>query len=308
MNRYLLNNESEHEITPEIAAWADIKESHRIQKVLYAQAIGIERIPVGNEVYECLKLNYNGIYGYLPKTLIDHYEFKGITMFLGKVFEFVVENVDHEQQIFSANRIKALEILSSRFWKNAKEGQVFTAFIRGVGPFSVYLSIEGVPTVLRRDAFSYNFVEDLREEVEIGDSIDIKITRLVKPGQSFKKTPESQEEIAGENGFLEVSHRILQDDPWKNITHFHEKATYLGTITRVHHDHGLFIELASAPGLTVRTNFPPYSNGAILKKGDQIRVRLLEIDVQNRKIKAITLPKSPMKQGVKSNITRGLVR
>lgn len=303
------NHPEEVEVSRDMIAWAEVKDSHKTRKVLYAQAIGIEIIPVNGNPQECLKLNYDGIYGYLPKKLIDDYDFKGIHHFLGKVFEFVVEHVDLESHLFVANRIQALEILAKKFWKAAKEGQVYNAFVRGVGPYNLYLIVDGVETTLYRDEFSHSFIEDLREEIEIGDVIDVKITKLVKAGQNYKKKTQNGEidAMAGEKGYLEVSHRILQEDPWKNITHYKEKATYLGTIRKVHHDHGLFIDLE--PGLTVRTNFPPNSNGVMFKKGEQISIKVISIDVKNRKIKALVFtPKQSKRSNQRPVHMRGLVR
>jgi small subunit ribosomal protein S1 len=278
----------EIEVTPAMIGWAEIKESHRQKTVLYAQAIGIENIPVGDSVQECLKLNYEGNYGYLPRNRIDNYEFKGIHHFIGVVFEFVVEHVDLESHIFVANRIQALDILKKKFWKTAKVGDNYRAFVRGLGPFNMYLVLDGVSVNMHRDEYSYSYVEDLREEVEIGDTLDVKITRLVKPGQKYMKKlldGGEVEAIAGEDGYVEVSHRILLPDPWKNITNYQEKASYLGTITKVHHDHGIFIDLE--PGLTVRTNFPPNSNGITLRKGEQVCIKLIEIDPKKRQMRAI---------------------
>ncbi|MDQ0255509.1 small subunit ribosomal protein S1 [Evansella vedderi] len=297
------------QVSQDMIAWANVKDSHKTQSVLYAKAIGIEEIPLqSGRAEECLKLNYDGIYGYLPKTLIDDYEFKGLQHFLGKEFEFVVEHVDLESQMFVGNRKKALDILAKKFWKQAKVGNNYEAFVRGIDPYNVYLIVDGVPTTMYRDEYSYSFIEDLREELEIGDIIDVKITKLVKPNQKYKKNNSRGDEVqetAGENGVLEVSSRLLQKDPWTNITNYKPKSTYLGTITKVHMEHGLFIELE--PGLSVRTNFPPNSNGQLFKKGQQVNVKLLEVNPKNRRIKAIVItPKKSI--GNRTTRRRGLVR
>lgn len=289
-------------------AWANIKDSKKMKRVLYAQAVGIEEIPVAGTVQECLKLNYQGNYGYLPPDLIDEYEFRGLQGFLGKEFEFVVQHVDLESHLFVANRKEALGILAEKFWKTAKEGDTYEAFVRGVDPYNLYLIVNGVRAKLYRDEFSYSFVEDLREEVEIGDTLQVKIVRLVKPGKKFKRINGRGQEVEGiadERGYLELSSRLLENNPWHNITHYKERATYLGTITKVHMDHGLFIELEL--GLVVRTNFPPNATGALLKKGRQVNVKILEIDAKKKTMKAIVInPKKGV--GVKSFGRRGLVR
>lgn len=262
-------------IGEEQLAWADIKESQRVSKVLYAEAVGLENLSFGNKKEEMLKLNYKGVYGYLPKSRIDNYEFKGLTHFLGKEFEFVVETVDMEGHWFLANRIQALEVSAKRFWKSAKVGQVLVGFIRGMDVSRLYLLVEGVPTIMRREDVSYSFIEDMRTEFEIGDTINVKITKLEAPTEENK------------DGVLEVSAKVLEKDPWGQISHYKEGSSYSGTITKIHPLHGVFLELV--PGLTVRTNFPPNANPTVLQKGKKITVKLLEINHREKRIKAITI-------------------
>lgn len=256
-------------------AWAAIKESQRVKQVLYAEAIGLETLEFGNKREEMLKLNYKGIFGYLPKSRIDNYDFKGLHHFLGKEFEFVVEQVDLEGHWFLANRIQALEVSAKRFWKSAKVGQVIAGFIRGMDMSRLYLLVEGVPTVMRREDVSYSYIDDMRENFEIGDQINVKIISLEAPTEENK------------DGVLEVSAKILERDPWGQIAHFKEGSSYAGKITKIHPEHGVFLELVGAPGLTVRINFPPNASPSDLQKDKKIRVKLLEIDHRERRIKAI---------------------
>ncbi|RRJ54982.1 30S ribosomal protein S1 [Paenibacillus oralis] len=256
-------------------AWADIKESQRVKQVLYAEAIGLETLSFGNKKEEMLKLNYKGVYGYLPKSRIDNYEFKGLHHFLGKEFEFVVEQVDLEGHWFLANRIEALEVSAKRFWKSAKVGQVLVGFIRGMDVSRLYLLVEGVPAIMGREDVSYSYIDDMRSEFEIGDTINVKITNLEAPTEE------------NGDGVLEVSAKVLQRDPWGQIAHYKEGSSYSGIITKVHPLHGVFLELV--PGLRVRTNFPPNANPTVLQKGKKITIKVLEINHRERRLKAITI-------------------
>lgn len=265
-------------------AWADIKESQRVKKVLYAEAVGLEALSMGSKKEEMLKLYYNGVYGYLPKSRIDNYEFKGLHHFLGKEFEFVVETVDLEGHWFLANRIEALEVSAKRFWKSAKVGQIMAGFIRGMDTSRLYLLVEGVPTVMRREEVSYSYIEDMRTEFEIGDVINVKITNLAPP---------TDDNI---DGLLEVSAKVLEKDPWGQIAHYKERSSYSGTITKVHPEHGVFVELVH--GITVRTNLPPNANPTMLAKGKKVAVKVLEIDHRLKRIKAICiLPNKSISSG-----------
>jgi len=263
------------DVSTEQLAWADLKESLRVKKVLYAKAVGLETLQVGEKKEDVLKLNYNGVYGYLPKSKIDNYDFKGLHHFLSKEFEFVVEEIDVESQWFLADRIKALEVSAKRFWRVGKEGMVVAAFIRGIDMANLYLLVEGIPTILNKKEVSYSYIEDLREEFEIGDTIEVKVLKIEPPTDD------------NEQGVLEVSAKVLQKDPWHQIAHYKEGCSYSGKITKVHPQHGIFLELV--PGLTVRTNFPANAKPDQLRKDKEITVKLLEINHQQRRIKAIPI-------------------
>ncbi|WP_047153698.1 hypothetical protein [Aneurinibacillus tyrosinisolvens] len=295
----------EIQISREARAWADIKEAAKSKKVLVATAVGLEDITIkkGEKPIECLKLDYDGIYGYLPKAFIDNYNFKGMTFFLGKEFEFIVTSFDIEAHIFIANRIEALKSLSQRFFTRAKEHEIYSAFVRGVDPYNLYLLVDGIPVTLYRTEYSHTYVEDLREEVEIGDRIDVLLKKIAKPNQSY--TEGGKEKIAGENGYLEVSAKELKPDPWQQVVNYKEKATYIGHITRIHPDYGIFVELV--PGLTIRCNFPP-NCPTTLKLGERVNVKITRIEQKERRITALIIV--PRKAVGKNNTSfhRGYVR
>lgn len=271
-------------------AWAEVRESKRKGTVLMAQAVGIEYLEIGSLKQECLKLDYKGIYGYLPKSFIDDYTFKGIQGFVGKHFEFVVTYVDAQEHIFAANRIIALSQLKERFWKTGKEYQKYDAFVRGVDRFNVFLLVSGVPVVMHRNEFSHTSHQDLREIVYIGDTIEVQITNIQKPKPNHEiegEKPTKEEEIIL-NGLVEVSAKALEVDPIQYITEYKEKSTYLGVIEKIHLEYGIFVKLLPR-NITALAGFPPGTNTELLREGEQVNVKIQRIDAEKRHIKGLII-------------------
>lgn len=270
--------EQEFEVTPAMRSWADIKEAHRTGRIMVGHAIGIETKALGGSKEEVLKIDFNGVYGYLPKSRVDNYNLRGIQHYLDRELEFVIDEVIIDKAatvgIFLANRAKALEKRAERFWKEAQEGHVFEAFVRGVDQYTLFLLVEGVPCELNRSEVGYVFYEDLTEAFEIGDSLPVKITSITRPSKDQK-------------GKISIDSRTLQVDPWTNIVNYQVNGIYVGEIKKIHPEHGMFVELIDSPGLVVRTNFPPYSGNHIFKKGENIRVRIAKIDAAGRRMKAV---------------------
>ncbi|GGG18635.1 hypothetical protein [Paenibacillus abyssi] len=266
-------------ITPAMRAWADVKEAQRTGRIMVARSIGIETKSINDKVKEeVLKLDFNGVYGYLPKSRVDAYNLRGLQHYLDRDLEFVIDNVVIDQHAsvgtFVANRAKALEKKTVRFWKEAQEGQIFEAFVRGVDQYTLYLLVEGVSVELNRSQVGYMYYDDLTEAFEIGDTLPVKLIGITRPAN-------------GNKGKITVDSRTLQEDPWKNVVNYEVDGIYVGRISKIHPEHGMFVEMIDTPGLVVRTNFPAYSGNHKFKIGESLRVRIARIDAAGRRMKAV---------------------
>lgn len=263
--------------TPKPEVWRELRNSRSRSRVLFAEVVGIEDLTLAGQSMKCLKLDYQGIYGYMASNKIDNYEFKNLQHLMGSVFEFVVDEVitptqqdetdsadEVEVEYFLANRIKALEVMSERFWKKVEVDQRYTAFIKGIDQFRLYLLVEGVEIILDRTEVDYNLYDDLRTVFEIGQTIDVKVMKVDKPTEDQPK------------GYVSVSAKVLMEDPWGLIKNYKERGTYLGTLQRVHPEHGMFVELK--PGLTVKCNVPAGASRRKFERGDKINVKIRHID------------------------------
>lgn len=285
--------DEEFEVTPKMRAWADLKEAQRTGQIMSGRTIGIEMKSLAGSKEEVLKIDFNGVYGYLPKSRVDNYSLRGIQHYLDRELEFVVDEVIIDKAatvgIFVANRAKALEKKAERFWKEAQEGHVFEAFIRGVDQYTLFLLVEGISCEINRSDVGYVFYEDLTEAFEIGETIPVKITGITRPSK-------------GQKGKITIDSRTLQEDPWNNIVNYSLNGIYIGEVTRIHPEHGMFVELVDSPGLVIRTNFPPNSGNHIFKKGETIRVRIAKIDAAGRRMKAVAfVPQYSKKRTDKSS-------
>jgi len=279
----------------------ELRESLQRNIVLYAKAIGLEELQFGANYTQVLKLDYKGVTGYLPKQLIDNYEFRGLVHFIGKEFEFIVEDFDSEGEFFIANRIKALEVSQKKFWAEAQIGDSYNAFVSGVDQSNLYLSVDGVQTVMGRAEASYDYIPDLREYFEIGTLLPVKIMELKKPG-AFAADGEKETNVILESdladntkdsleaegkGVLVVSAKALTFDPWLTVDEYKVNSMYIATVRNVHFSHGIFLSLPS--GITIRTNFPTGSKLHDFTIGKEITVRIRSIDKENQRISAIII-------------------
>lgn len=270
-----INEQYQREI--ELAqAWAEIRDSIKSKKkrILEAQVIGLENLARGKHTEICLKVDYKGIYGYIPKSLIDDYDFKGLQSYVGANVEFVVTDTFSESEydrLFIGDRLKALEIKAERFWRLTQVGDEVNAFVRGVDKNGIYLSVEGVQVRMEREDYSFVYHVDLREVVFIGDTIPVKII-----------------EMDHEKKKIKVSHKEFQEDPMAYIDEYKVGSIYLGTIKNIHIDHGVFIKLEPR-GIEARTGFPPGMSPELLREGEKVNFKITRIDEEARRVTGILI-------------------
>lgn len=264
-------------------AWADLREAYRHREknyVIEAQAIGLEKLQYGEKKEEAIKVYYNGIYGYIPVSLVDDYEFSSLQSFVGSTIQFVVDKLfdEDDSRLFLGNRKKALDALAVKFWRRAAAGQDYEAFVSGVDKYGVYLLVEGVRVRMERDDYSYEFVSDLREEVDIGSTMDVRVMNLDK-----------------EKKQLDVSRKALERDPRDFILEYKRGGFYLGTIVNIDIDHGVFVRLEPR-GLVGRAGFPPNLGKRILNEGDQVNFKVTDVDEQRARVRGLVIvPRSGQK-------------
>lgn len=256
----------EQDIRLELAqAEADIREAKRQRKqnfLVTAQAVGIETLKRGSLKTDVLKLYYNGVYGYIPKNLMDDYEFKSLQSFTGGEYTFFVDDVFEEngELVFLANRKDALAYQAEQFWKKAKVGQHYQAFVSGVDRFNVWLLINGVRVQMNRVEYSYKFTKDLQLEIFIGDVFEVQIT-----------------EIDAENKKVEVSRKILEADPRIYLKDYKVSSTYVATVENIDVERGVFVTLMPK-GVVAKAGFPPLQTGRLLKEGAKVNFKITWID------------------------------
>ncbi|MEK4487987.1 S1 RNA-binding domain-containing protein [Psychrobacillus sp. FSL H8-0484] len=258
--------------------WADLRQANNKKAkkfILKANVVGLEDLSLGTKKEQALKMYYEGIYGYIPISKVDDYEFKSLQMFVGTQLDFIVEGVfedkEGEGKFFLGNRKEALEILAESFWRTADVGQEYEAFVSGVDKYGVYLVIEGVRTRMEREDYSYTFVKDLQEEVFIGDTLDVRITKVDKEAKR-----------------IEVSRKVLEQDPKEFLKEYKLGGFYAGTIINIDVDAGIFVRLEPR-NITGRSNIPAGLGKRLLKEGEQVNFKVTDINQVNGRVNGLVI-------------------
>lgn len=259
-------------------AEATLKEARRFKRFITVTSVGVETLELSTSSIECLKVYFEGIYGYIPKTKMDDYEFKSLNAFVDGEFEVVVEDVitDEYSTFFIGNRTEALNIQANLFWNSAKEGQVHNAFVSGVDKTNLYLIISGVRTRMPKEEYSYSYYRDLREVIPRGERIEVKITSLDTEEKKIK-----------------VSRRILEADPKTFLSEYKQGGTYAAEVNNISTEvGGVFVSLKPR-GISALAQFPSMRIGQHLNEGENVSFKVSRVDLETGHIYGhLVLPKA----------------
>lgn len=239
-------------------AWAQIYAAKQNNLILQSEMIGIEK----KLDKPCAVVAIGNVRGYIPLEFSGVADAKALRRFIGEQVAFKIETYDREGNTFIGNRQAALEHMASRTWKQLEQHALVTAVVRKVERKHLLLDIGGIEVELPVQEYRHGWTEDLREVVQVGDHIRVKIIELDK-----------------ENKKVVVSKKATEDSPWPECTkRYTEKAEYVGRVSGVE-EYGVFVNLE--PGVDALV---PHMRFGEVKRGSRVVVRIRKVDATKQYI------------------------
>jgi small subunit ribosomal protein S1 len=165
-------------------------------------------------------------------------------------------------------------------------GAVFPGTVTSVTSYGAFVDLGGLEGLLHVSEMSHQRVDDPHEVLAEGQRIEVQVIRL-EPG----KKP-------GESERISLSTRVLQRDPWKELERSFPVGTeFEGRVTRLE-PYGAFVELV--PGVeglvhVSKLGVEEHVRHAreVLELGQQVRVEVLAVDPEKRRISLARKPGDP---------------
>lgn len=203
--------------------WQNIKTSEDNRKILNGTAKAIETIKIklsknGNfieELVNCIVVNYKNIKVIIPAEEIGmtKTDKKTLRNMIGSELKFIES--DKLTNTAVASRKKAMELIQKIQLKKYETGDKVYAKIISVYPKFINVECLGVDIKLKVEDLEYGYVENLSKLYQVGDKIKVVI-----------------KEINENNKILKISHKEIQEDPYKNVRKdYVENGEYLAKVT-----------------------------------------------------------------------------
>ena len=252
--------------------------SHKVMKESAIEDAYNSKIPVKGKVISTNKGGFEisvlGRKAFCPISQIDLARVTNPDEYIGKEFDFLVQRIQGRDVVVS--RTALLKRHAQDRLAQLKEGDELDGVVRELRSFGAMVDIGGIIGMLHISELSYGHVNDVSEILKNGDLVRVKVLKIEAQGpQAFPR--------------ISLSRKQAQSDPWMEVPDKIEiGGSYRGRVVRLT-NFGAFIELF--PGVDGLVHLSEmswikriHSPADLLSLGDNVDVRVLEIDMEKRRL------------------------
>ncbi|MBD3182701.1 30S ribosomal protein S1 [Candidatus Poribacteria bacterium] len=272
---YLLRKEDQDglvvlskEIADQKLVWDSIAEAYEKGEVIQGKVT--RRIKGG------LKVEIGNVKAFLPASQVELRPVQNFDRFIGKTLDMkVIKLSKRRRNIVLSRRV----ILEEEREKKRQEtlstlevGQIREGVVKNITQFGAFIDLGGVDGLLHKSDMSWGRVNHPSEVVSVGDKLEVMVLA-----------------VDVEAGKISLGVKQKTEDPWLSVEDkYPVGSTITGKVVNIV-DYGAFVELepgveglihVSEMSWTRRIPHP----SKLLKKGDVIQARVLDVNVSKQKI------------------------
>ncbi|MGZ5339961.1 MAG: 30S ribosomal protein S1 [Solirubrobacterales bacterium] len=234
--------------------------------------------PVEGNVIEVVKgglILDLGVRGFLPASLVDIRRVQNLDEFMSQTLECKVIELNRSRNNVVLSRRAVLEEerkeVREQILGNLAPGQVVEGKISNIVDFGAFVDLEGIDGLIHISELSWSHVNHPSEVLDIGDTVTVKVLDIDRDRQR-----------------ISLGLKQTQEDPWQKVLNdYGEGETLDGTVTKVV-QFGAFVQiLPGVEGLVHISELAQHhveNPGEVVAPGDEVRVRVLEIDEERRRL------------------------
>jgi small subunit ribosomal protein S1 len=216
-----------------------------------------------------------GVRGFLPASLVDIRRVHNLDEFMGQQLECKVIELNRSRNNVVLSRRAVLEEerkeVRQQILGRLQPGQVVEGKISNIVDFGAFVDLDGIDGLIHISELSWSHVNHPSEVLSIGDTVRVKVLDIDRERQR-----------------ISLGLKQTQEDPWQRVLDSYGSGDVLeGKVTKVV-AFGAFVEIVSGvEGLVHISELAEHhveSPSEVVAPGDEVRVRILEIDEERRRI------------------------
>ncbi len=234
--------------------------------------------PVEGQVIEVVKgglIIDLGVRGFLPASLVDIRRVPNLDEYLGHAIECKVIELNRSRNNVVLSRRAVLEEQRKedreRILDRLHPGDVVQGRISNIVDFGAFVDLDGIDGLIHISELSWSHVNHPSEILAIGNEVTVKVLDIDRDRQR-----------------ISLGLKQTQEDPWQRVVDTYNIGDELeGTVTKVV-TFGAFVEiLDGVEGLVHISELAQHhveNPRELVQPGDVVRVRVLEIDSERRRL------------------------
>lgn len=250
-----------------VKAWDTLKDAFKNETILEAKV---------DEVVKGGVVSYiNGIRAFIPASQISASFVKDVKIFLGKTLKVKVIEFDAKKNkvVLSAKEVelKERENKKQKVLASLKNGEKRSGVVRRLAKFGAFVDLGGIDGLIHNSDLSWERVNNPSDVVKVGDKVEVYVLDFDK-----------------DTGKIALSLKNVEEDPWNNVSSkFKVNDVVEGKVVKLL-DFGAFVEIeGGVEGLVHITEITDENiakPSEVLKKGDKVKVKILEINENDKRI------------------------
>ncbi len=216
-----------------------------------------------------------GVRGFLPASLVDIRRVPNLDEYMSTEIECKVIELNRSRNNVVLSRRAVLEEerkeQRQEILDRLEPGLIVEGQISNIVDFGAFVDLNGIDGLIHISELSWSHVNHPSEVLAIGDTVNVKVLDIDRDRQR-----------------ISLGLKQTQEDPWQRVVDTYNPGDELaGTVTKVV-TFGAFVEiLDGVEGLVHISELAPHhveSPRDIIEPGDEVRVKILEIDSERRRL------------------------
>ncbi len=216
-----------------------------------------------------------GVRGFLPASLVDIRRVHNLDEFKGEALECKVIELNRSRNNVVLSRRAVLEEerkeVREQILGRLQPGMVVEGKISNIVDFGAFVDLDGIDGLIHISELSWSHVNHPSEVLSVGETVRVKVLDIDRERQR-----------------ISLGLKQTQEDPWRKVLDEYRQGEVLeGKVTKVV-AFGAFVEII--PGVEGLVHISELAEhhvenpSEVVSPGDQVWVRILEIDESRRRI------------------------
>ena len=214
-----------------------------------------------------------GVKVFVPRSQATMRRDEDYTQLVHQNVKLVITECAGRKIVGSINKVTAEENAAKReaFWASVEVGKVYTGVVKSLTSYGAFVDVGGVDGLCHISELSWNRIKHPSEVVSVGDTIEVYV-----------------KDLDPENKKVSLGYKKAEDNPWEKLKNEYpigsEFTAPVVSITKF----GAFVRIL--PGVDGLVHISEISNervekvSDVLKVGDEVKVKLLDVDFDKKRI------------------------